>query len=269
MACLLLLLTAAGPVHGRSTRRSPVRAAPALEWPLALTVGLAASALPSLLVPELRDAPPCGDCDPSTIALWPDRAVVNNHSDTAARVSDVLLLGLIAGALSAGLWADGDAGPSRRWTDDALVATEALALNFVVANVVKVVVARPRPYAYNPSVSLARRHGRSAGFSFFSGHTSGAFCAATTLSVAVWDRHHDPLARGLTLGLSLATASAVGYLRVHAGRHFWSDVVVGALVGGGLGLLVAHLHRDPDRAAFEANDPRPVGTTPMTLSWRF
>jgi membrane-associated phospholipid phosphatase len=42
---------------------------------------------------------------------------------------------------------------------------------------------------------------------------------------------------------SLATATAVGYLRYDAGLHYPSDVIVGALVGGSVAYLVPRLHR--------------------------
>jgi len=69
------------------------------------------------------------------------------------------------------------------------------------------------------------------------------YASAAALSYTFWRRHpDDALGRGLVLGLSLAAASATGYLRVRAGKHYWSDVVVGALVGGAVGLLVPLLH---------------------------
>ena len=44
-----------------------------------------------------------------------------------------------------------------------------------------------------------------------------------------------------------ATAAIVpaiqGYLRVRAGKHFVTDVVVGYLIGAAVGLLVPSLHR--------------------------
>ena len=39
-----------------------------------------------------------------------------------------------------------------------------------------------------------------------------------------------------------ALAATTAYLRVHAGKHFWTDVMVGAAVGSGLGLLIPWLH---------------------------
>jgi membrane-associated phospholipid phosphatase len=36
----------------------------------------------------------------------------------------------------------------------------------------------------------------------------------------------------------------VGVERVRSGSHFPTDVIAGALVGAGVGVLVVHLHRD-------------------------
>jgi membrane-associated phospholipid phosphatase len=39
-----------------------------------------------------------------------------------------------------------------------------------------------------------------------------------------------------------ALAATTAVLRVEAGKHFWSDVAVGALVGSAVGYLVPELH---------------------------
>ncbi|MGH7903390.1 MAG: phosphatase PAP2 family protein [Candidatus Dormibacteraceae bacterium] len=67
--------------------------------------------------------------------------------------------------------------------------------------------------------------------SFPSGHASGSFAAAASLA-AFYPRQAPAL---------LATAAAVGLSRVYLGHHFPSDVIAGAALGTGVGLLGARL----------------------------
>jgi hypothetical protein len=48
--------------------------------------------------------------------------------------------------------------------------------------------------------------------------------------------------RALWWGAMMGGAAATAHLRVRAGKHFYSDVVVGALVGSAIGILVPRLH---------------------------
>jgi len=68
-------------------------------------------------------------------------------------------------------------------------------------------------------------------FSFPSGHTSGAFV------FAVFMCHLFPAA---SLGI-LAWAALVGLSRFVLGVHFITDIAIGALLGGGIGLTALHL----------------------------
>jgi len=67
--------------------------------------------------------------------------------------------------------------------------------------------------------------------SFPSGHTATAFAAATS----ILER------RGPGEGVpALALAGVVGLARVEAEKHHWYDVVAGAAIGAGAGLLITH-----------------------------
>lgn len=65
--------------------------------------------------------------------------------------------------------------------------------------------------------------------SFPSGHTSRSFAAAATIL------NRDGPALGVP---ALLVASFVGVARVEGKKHYWSDVLVGAGLGTGIGLLV-------------------------------
>ena len=136
----------------------------------------------------------------------------------------------------------------------ALVYTESLALSYFLNAASKHLVQRPRPYVYSddPFVQkYAQEQGVDTHLSFYSGHSAMAFTAAVAGSYLYSLRSEDNNARALVWGLNLAMASATANLRVRAGKHFYSDVFFGMLVGAALGLLVPILHQPTDSFGYE------------------
>jgi membrane-associated phospholipid phosphatase len=77
--------------------------------------------------------------------------------------------------------------------------------------------------------------------SFPSGHTSRSFAAAATLLNR----------EGPALGVpAFLVASFVGVARVEGKKHYWSDVIVGAGIGTGIGLLLTKKRDEGSQAAF-------------------
>ncbi len=64
-----------------------------------------------------------------------------------------------------------------------------------------------------------------------------------TATVLLHESYPDEAWPWIAGGLGIAAASATAVLRVTAGVHFPSDVVVGALVGSGVGIVVPLVHR--------------------------
>lgn len=208
----------------------PVVVDPAVDWPLVIGVGAVGVAL------QLgEDRLPIGTALPADEPRGIDRLGVRELRETPARWSDLLLAGAVVGG--AGVSAVG--GGAGTGDQRLLVWTEAVLITGTVTEVVKVAARRPRPYVYE-----GRTGSLDDDLSFFSGHTSlvaaSAFAAART-----WDLAHDEtgaqrvVVYGVPVGLTAATAT----LRVAAGKHWPSDVLVGAAVGGAVGWLVPELHR--------------------------
>jgi membrane-associated phospholipid phosphatase len=66
---------------------------------------------------------------------------------------------------------------------------------------------------------------------------------ATTYSYLFALRHpRSPWRVPIWIGTQ-GIAAATAVLRVQAGKHFWSDVLTGAVVGSAIGWLVPYLHR--------------------------
>lgn len=169
-----------------------------------------------------------------------DDRVRDNFSEGAAKASDVSLV-LAVGSTSAFAIGTGDGAGDR-----ALILGESVAIALATTSIAKVAVARPRPYVYNDSERALHRRdraGRDAYRSWFSGHAAMSFAAVAASGALYADNDaHSPRERALVWGTGLTLATATSNLRVRAGRHFYSDIVIGAVVGGTIGTVVPALH---------------------------
>ncbi|MEZ4379740.1 MAG: phosphatase PAP2 family protein [Nannocystaceae bacterium] len=189
----------------------------------------------------------CHACDTSHLGPL-DRRVLDNYNEGAKITSDVLLYGSVAVPAivdfadvlihrrTIGRW-------GRSYAKDFAVLAEVATVNFALTNVVKFAVLRPRPYTYGLDGSDRDPTEGDAQLSFYSGHTSTAFAMATAYSYLFQARHPTSKWRAPVWVLSYGLASTTGVMRVVAGKHFWSDVIVGAIAGSAIGLAIPALHR--------------------------
>ncbi len=101
-------------------------------------------------------------------------------------------------------------------------AVEGLGVNTILTFGMKYAVNRSRPYKTYPDI---QNYQNDKDPSFPSGHTSFAFCTATSIS-----RFYP---RWYVVVPAYTWAAAVGYSRMDLGMHYPSDVLVGAIVGTG------------------------------------
>jgi membrane-associated phospholipid phosphatase len=111
----------------------------------------------------------------------------------------------------------------------AFVLLVAYAGSGLLAQVLKVVVAAPRPRAYFEGLgqqlqAVAGVDLLRSATSFPSGHTATAFALAASLVLLHpwWNRHW---------WLAALLAVLVGFSRIHLGQHFLADVWVGSMLG--------------------------------------
>jgi membrane-associated phospholipid phosphatase len=100
--------------------------------------------------------------------------------------------------------------------------------------------------------------------SFYSGHTSESVSLAVAAGTVASIRHYRlaPLVWATSLPLALAT----GYLRIGADRHYFTDVLTGALVGAAIGFLVPYVfHRGNDATGATVASPTTRGSTPSSV----
>jgi len=112
-----------------------------------------------------------------------------------------------------------DSAHREAWLICALLGPFAIGLNYGV----KLVVKRPRPVLEG----LPPLGGAPSSLSFPSAHATSAFAVATAMTRV------EPLA-----ALAFIPAIALALGRPYLGMHYPSDVLAGALLGIGLGLIV-------------------------------
>jgi len=109
----------------------------------------------------------------------------------------------------------------------------------LVTRVIKMSTARQRPYSYFQTSNSTSTETYS---SFISGHTSFSFAIATTSILMLSEKF--PMYKYLISITGLALASSVGYFRIAADRHYFTDVIGGAFVGSICGYAV-YSYRKP------------------------
>lgn len=167
-----------------------------------------------------------------------DRKATYNWSPSAALASDILMYSSFAApfTLLAGENTREDFGKL------ALIGAEVMLINVGLTNLFKQTVKRNRPYTYNPNAPQHYKLEKDARNSFFSGHTSVTASMYFMTATMYADYNPDSKWKPLVWSISATIPAFTGWLRVRAGKHFWTDVITGYMVGALVGFLVPHLH---------------------------
>lgn len=172
-------------------------------------------------------------CDPNELNSL-DRSVVGNKDDNMDRLSDV---GVVT-AVALPLYLDWrELGLSKEFKEDTVVFIESLTVNASLVTFAKYNVQRPLPRTYDGDPSLV--HSSRGYRSFYSGHTSTVFAA---LSTAAYTHNLRNGSQAWPWVVTAAFGAGVGYARIAAGKHFYTDVIVAAGMGTAVGILVPWLH---------------------------
>lgn len=167
-----------------------------------------------------------------------DRGATYQNSKTCGYISDATMYAAIALPLLHLI------NPNSRkdFGKIAVMTAEVFALNIAVTNLFKETIHRPRPLVYNPDVPMAKKLKKDNFKSFFSGHTSTvssmSFFFAATYATYNPNSKLKPVVWSLCAALPILT----GVLRYKAGKHYWTDVITGYLVGAAIGVAVPYLH---------------------------
>jgi membrane-associated phospholipid phosphatase len=239
-----------------------------LRYDLVLDLSITGAALASavalgILKPELAPLQ-CRFCAPNALddsiqrgVVWRDPQAADTWSSIVGNV--VLPVALLGYGLGSA-YAAGDLGAG---AVDALLIVEAVSLATVLEEITKYATGRLRPYAwYGHESPHAGAYDQN--LSFYSGHTSFAFASAASAGTIFMMRGYP--GAPVVLGVGLAAAAAVGYLRMAADMHYFTDVLAGAAVGGLVGFAVPWFFHRPRGAAPQPGDllPAPGG---LGVAW--
>ena len=256
-AALLLCLCLSVPQSGRADARVPADAGWTDAAWIALDLGVVFGL--KLSVPHAHQ-----DGDRAELPQVDAWAVEWGTHDDALVTSNVGVgLGVTWAALHSAL-AGRDSG-AHTGLAHAVTYTESVLTTLAVAEIAKQAVQRPRPCTYQTPRRLDRDLGCSpedddAYLSFFSGHTATA--AAISATAAYWAVRDGSATRtALTVAAGVALTSAIGVERVRAGKHFLTDVLVGAAAGAVVGTLTPWLRGE--RAT--GRDSPAANVTPAAL----
>ena len=136
---------------------------------------------------------------------------------------------------------------------------QSLGLTWSLTNIVKLAVRRPRPRAYQElAVRGEVSGGTQSALSFWSGHSAVAASIAATSVYLSFARDDPPVQKWLTLLFGVGVPLFVAGDRVDTADHFPTDVAVGLVMGGLIGVLVPHLSRAAPNLTISAS-PNGVG----------
>jgi membrane-associated phospholipid phosphatase len=146
-----------------------------------------------------------------------------------------------------------------KFPTDMLLTLEAVMLAGLVNQGLKFVVARERPFIHVMTEDEKKRqsHPSDNNLSFYSGHTSLTFAIATASGTIASLR--DYRLKSLVWGSLVPMAALTGYLRIAGDRHYFIDVLTGAVIGSAVGILVPLLFHGRDG---KAGDTDAALTTP-------
>ena len=132
---------------------------------------------------------------------------------------------------------------------DILVVAKATALAADLNQIVKFAVGRERPFVHALAEADKRKtaHPADNNMSFYSGHTNLVFALAVSSGTVASLRGYRWAPA--VWGSGLAMAATTGYLRIAADKHYFTDVMLGAVTGSAIGFAVPYfLHRGSSRS---------------------
>lgn len=124
-----------------------------------------------------------------------------------------------------------------------IMYTEVYALSSALTSFTKSAFGRYRPYAYNPEVPIELKLSATTRRSFFSGHVSHVASLSFFTATVFDDLYPESNFRYLVWAGAISAPAITGFLRVKAGRHFPTDVMVGYGVGALIGYFIPELHK--------------------------
>lgn len=132
--------------------------------------------------------------------------------------------------------------PTTEWSTIAGMYAETMLFAYGFKEFAKAVFDRPRPYMYFDDFPIEEVQKGDWNSSFFSGHTTLAFAAATFTTYVYCKYKPESKWKIPIIATSYTLAAATAAMRIISGNHFLTDVAIGAVVGSITGLLIPFWH---------------------------
>lgn len=199
----------------------------------------------------LNNFPPLSDdaihklyTEPKDFKFKIDRWATKQSSRRAQKISDFFLYTSILPPLA--MIFDRPGENDQRYTQT-MMTLQAFTVTWGLTNITKRTARRARPFMYNDDLfkfPIEKRRKVDSRQSFFSGHTSVTAAMYYFTARTYNDYHADSNWKPVVWSTSAIIPAITGFLRVKAGKHFPTDVVVGYAVGALVGgVLIPMLHR--------------------------
>lgn len=180
-----------------------------------------------------------------------DRKFAGRYSSTADFMSDAgSLLAITPLAIGGAAWYSGNSNAQEFWTFSAMFF-QSILFQHGINMMTRSLELWPRPYIFSTSGEGARKaqNAKAEAYgSFFSGHASAAFTVAVFTSEWYSEIYGNPGATRVVRALAFSAAAFESVLRVAAGKHYPTDVLVGALVGTGISYGILEMHKKKNNA---------------------
>ncbi|MBQ9242270.1 MAG: phosphatase PAP2 family protein [Proteobacteria bacterium] len=169
---------------------------------------------------------------------WPTPKYAAKTADAVA-FGGIPLLAVGALALSSGL-----EGRIQNLGADAILLAESITISSLANQFVKFGVGRARPFTIRDDPEMYKDRADD-NLSFYSGHTNMAFALVVSAGTIAHIRNYK--AEPYIWGIGMPLALFVAYTRVAAQKHYFTDVLIGAVIGSAIGFAVPWLHRNTSK----------------------
>jgi len=167
----------------------------------------------------------------------------SSTTDDISSVSEALGHGIFLGSSLTALYVTGEIIDDIKLRKIALLSLESWLISGAIVGSMKFLIGRARPHEEETSTTFHPFSSRSRYRSFPSGHASSAFAVATTIA--------DQSEEFIVDFLAYSFASLAAVSRVHDGKHWASDVFIGATMGYFISKKISAWHRQEGKKKFQ------------------
>ncbi len=120
--------------------------------------------------------------------------------------------------------------------------SQVTSLTYGITTLTKSLAQRDRPFLFNPNASLEEKLKADARLSFFSGHTSISAASWFFFAQHVQRYSSKKWVKTLVWIGAITVPALTGYTRMRAGKHYFTDVAAGYVLGGSIGFFIPKIH---------------------------